>query len=232
MFTINIQMMHTKSEMLCKILVGLSFIIVLFFSSCNKSSEKAEENVPVSNQQNSEESADTNIIEEVPSAIETEAEEEKVPVLESIVPEQIRRPQQGEAPRFPEDIIIGTLGAGDASLEAFLFAQEKLRELLQEDFRQDVLSILPPEERERIISILQELNPKKVRVGGGRNEADESVSFLFRMIGTSNWSGGEIYIRQNEDTWNMEDLILDDSREQDEENNPYRFNLPPYERFF
>jgi hypothetical protein len=91
---------------------------------------------------------------------------------------------------------------------------------------------LPPEESEKIIGNLLELDPEKVRIGGGRIESDESISFLFRIIGTTHWSGGEIYIRQNEDTWNIEDLFLDDSREQDAANNKYRFNLPPYERFF
>jgi hypothetical protein len=151
---------------------------------------------------------------------------------ESVIPEQVRLPQQGEAPRYPEDIVIGSLGPGEASLESFRFTQNLLRELLQEESGLSVLSNLASEEAEKIISILDEIEAEKVRVGGGRKEVDGSVSFLLRFIGTKAWSGGEMYIRQNEDVWNLEDLILDKAGEQNPANNSYRFDFPPYERFF
>ncbi len=230
---------YWKSGLL-KNIFFLSFIAAMVFFSCNKSSEKPEENLSPLDQKDSTESADTSSVVlsgngELPhSAPPREAEEKPipVPVPESVVPVQVRRPQQGEAPRFPEDIIIGTLGQGEVSAPSYRFAQSFLSALLREESRGETLSHLPPDKRERIIGILQKLDPEKVRVGGGKEDPDGSVSFLLRFIGQNGWSGGEVYIRQNEGAWNLEDFILDDPEGQNQTDSPYRFDLSPYERFF
>jgi hypothetical protein len=218
------QMTNGKNASSTKRIVFVSFLILLCFFSCDKSSEEAEENTVVS--------ANTNTVEPRPTNPPPAAEEKPAPVIESIVPEQIRRPQLGEAPRYPDDIIIGTLGAGEAPAESYRFARSVLRNLLQEESLPEALPTLPPEQKERIVGILQELSPTQLRIGGGREEVDGSVSFLLRFIGANSWSGGEIYIRQNENSWDLEDLILDAPGDQNQGSNPYRFDLPPYERFF
>jgi hypothetical protein len=230
-------MKHWKNRLFIKRCLFFSLIITLSFFSCNKSSEKQEETSDVLNHEDTSETADTVIEDEELLAL---PEEESVPLQESVVPEQLRRPQRGEAPRLPEDTVIGIVEKGDAPEESYRFAQETLRDFLQnyleleswQLFGESTLSQMSPEESERVVGILKEINPVKVRVGSGQTEADESVSFLFRFIGANNWSGGEIYLRQNEGVWDVEDIFLDEPREQDEANSSYRFNFPPYERFF
>jgi hypothetical protein len=234
-----------KKNTLAKRVVFFSLIAAICLFSCNKTSEGSEENSGVVSQQESSQSADSGTVRanppDSPAKPKPEPRAEPVPVPtvvipESVVPEPLRRPQQGEAARYPEDLIIGTLGRGDASAESYRFAQEILQAFLREETETEIwkntLSNLTPKETERIIAILQEVMPEKVRIGGGRKETDESISFLLRFIGDTRWSGGEIYITQNEDTWNLENLILDEAREQGGGNSPYRFDLPPYERFF
>jgi hypothetical protein len=224
-------MTYWKKVLVINIIL-FSFLIFVCFISCSKAPETANENSAILNQQDSPATADNNTAEASPTDTSAEPEHNVVPLAESVVPEAIRRPQQGEAPHFPEDSIIGKLGAGEASADSYQFAQKLLQDLLREESRQETLSALPPEESERIYNIFEEINPNKVRIGGGRKEPDESVSFLLRFMGSVKWSGGELYIRQNEEVWNLEDLILDEPEEQNQTKSPYRFDFPPYERFF
>jgi hypothetical protein len=230
------QMRFRKKTVFTKsIIIIFSFLMMVFFSVCDKSSSKeesianlSEENLSLSSQKDSSESAD--IKDEALTTIERE--ETPAIVLESVVSEQIRRPRQGESPRYPEDSIIGELGQGEAPVESYRFVQELLQELLPKESRQEFVSNLPIDNTEGIINILQEIDPENVRIGGGREEADGSISFLLRFIGTNSWSGGEIYVSRSENTWIVEDLILDEPGEQNKTNGQYRFNFPPYERFF
>lgn len=236
-------MVYRKNKILRKSLI---VIFAILFFSCDKTSEKTKEDLAVLDQKILSESADISVEEPEPIPPPKESEEKTLPVPESVVPEQIRRPQYGEALRFPEDSIVGILGKGEAPADSYHFVQETLKILLQEKSEQTapedqnvgntagqtVLSNLPPEESERIISILQELNPEKIRIGGGREEIDGSVSFLLRFMGSGSWSGGEIYVKQNEDVWSVEDLFLDEPREGYDSKNQYRFDFSPYERFF
>ncbi len=240
----NKEKKHWKNARLITcISVFLGIVVVMGVFLRNKMPEEStEEPAEAASEQPQRppESADTNVIRADPPRDTVPAEPAEqppekpvpVPVPESVVPEPIRRPRQGEALRYPRDVIIGALGAGDAPIESYRFAQRILRNLLREGTREEVLSNLPQEETERIAGIIQEVNPKEFRIGSGRNEADGSTSFLLRFIGTDTWSGGEIYLRRQNDTWNLESLILDKSREMNGQDSPYRFDFPPYERFF
>ncbi len=234
----NKEMKHWKNARLITcISVFLGLVVVMGVLLHEKTPEETAEAASEQSQRPPE-SADTNVVRAdtprntVPEEPLEQTAEKPVPIPESVVPESIRRPRQGEALRYPHDAIIGALGAGDASFESYRFAQRTLRNLLQDGTREEMVSNLPPEEIEQIAGIMQELNPREVRIGGGRNEADGSISFLLRFIGTDTWSGGEIYIRRENDTWNLESLILDNTREMSESGSPYRFDFPPYERFF
>jgi hypothetical protein len=228
----ELQMIHLKKALSTKNIVLVIFFILICFFSCDKSSEKSDENVSATSQDNRPQSAaPTDSTPTNPSI-----NDKPIPVPESIVPEQIRRPQLGEAPRIPEDSIIGPLGAGEAPAGSYRFTQVVLQNILNEESRMETgtnaLSHLPAEQYKKIITILEDLNPEEVRIGGGQEELDASVSFLLRFIGADKWSGGEIFVRRSEDDWNLEDLILDAPRERNQENGSYRFDFPPYERFY
>ncbi len=211
---------------------GEKVIELKSFGEKTKSPEIIPEEVPLSGQKDLPKPADNNVVDLKPLNPPAEPEKKQVPVTGSVVPEQVRRPQQGESPRYPADSIIGALGPGEAPPASYRFVQGALRSLLQKGSRQAALENLPPEETERVIGILNEISPEKIRIGGGREEPDGSISYLLRFIGKTQWAGGEVYVRQTENAWNLEDLILDRPGESNQTDHPYRFNFPPYERFF
>ena len=192
--------------------------------------EKAAETVPPA-EEKPEKTADNNRVDMNALPSPAAQDPKPAPAVESVVPEQIRRPQRGESPRLPEDTIIGPLGRGEAPPEAYRFAQRTLQSLMRTPPAPDILAGLDPGEAGRITGILLEIKPAQVRIGGGRTEEDGSVSFLLRFIGSSQWAGGELYVRLKETTWVLEDLILDRPGNSSGMEDPYRFNLPPYERF-
>lgn len=144
------------------------------------------------------------------------------------LPGALMRPQRGEAPRYPRDAVIGELGRGSAAREAYFFAQSFMTELIKGN-GEALSALASPAE---IFTGLEELKPEKYRLGGGREEADGSVSFLFRFIGRERMLTGELYLRLKGDRWELDDLILDEPRDITEGTDGYRFDFPPYERFF
>jgi hypothetical protein len=115
----------------------------------------------------------------------------------SLLPDSLARPQKGEAPRYPQDVIIGALGRGAASEEAYAFAKRTLEGCLNGQ-------ALPAEVRAGSEGAIAAIAPQKVRLGGGREEAaagsdgGTAASFLFRFIGRESWIAGEIYVRYRE----------------------------------
>jgi hypothetical protein len=158
------------------------------------------------------------------------------------IPEDLLRPGHGESSRFPIDTVIGELGQGRASSEAFAFANSVARRLLAGDA-----------EFQECAAVLESAEPRSFRIGGGRDEADGSVSFMIRFIGRELSITGELFIRYathsstqvvDEETaasttssWMFEDLILEAARSREEELRDSqleraRFDFSPYERFF
>jgi hypothetical protein len=166
-----------------------------------------------------------------------EAAEERIGPLEAlnagvVFPEQVRRPSKGEDPRYPRDIVIGELGRGQASEAAYGFARKLLSALLGGTTDSTILSGLNAGVRTEITETLEVIDAKKYRIGGGREEDDGSTSFLFRILGREQAAAGELYLRRDGETWQVDDIILEEPRDILEGGEAYPYDFTPYERFF
>lgn len=149
------------------------------------------------------------------------------------IPEQIRRPQRGaETPRYPRDIVIGELGKGEASDEAYRFARDILSAFLHDNGDAASLSGVGPLLLEETRDALKEIGPLKFRIGGGREEDDGSVSFLFRFLGREQGIAGELYIRSQDEKWLFDDILIEDPHDTTARLELYPYDFTPYERFF
>jgi hypothetical protein len=148
------------------------------------------------------------------------------------IPEALRRPQWGEAPRYPRDVVIGALGRGQAGEGAYSFARNLMTALLSGKGDSDTFSALEPGFLDSFAAELDAIAAEKYRLGGGREEPDGSTSFLFRFIGRELSIAGELYLRLEEDIWRLEDLVFEPPRAVSEGAEGYQFDFAPYERFF
>jgi hypothetical protein len=114
------------------------------------------------------------------------------------IPEELLRPRRGEAPRYPIDTVIGPLGRGQASAEAYQFARNVASALLAGNLNASVLSAVNKGFLENCMNHLQTVNPRFYRLGGGREEPDGSVSFLVRFVGRERGLMGELFVRFEE----------------------------------
>jgi hypothetical protein len=153
-------------------------------------------------------------------------------IVPSTIPQTLFRPQRGESPRYPRDMIIGELGRGDAPEGAYSQALRFLSALLQGDPEGPDLSGLGTAAVEDYLEALKAVEPAHYRIGGGKTEPDGGVSFLVRFLGREKWISGELYLLLENEQWKIDDLILEDPRQMTEGKDPYRFNLTPYERFY
>jgi hypothetical protein len=161
------------------------------------------------------------------------AQEEPGTVWEGTIPEQIRRPQRGgEAPYYPRDVVIGELGKGEASDEAYRFAREVLSAFLYGNADAAALAGIGPLLLEETQNALGEISPVKFRIGGGREEEDGSVSFLFRFLGREQGIAGELYIRLLDEKWVFDDILTEDPHDTTGRLEIYPYDFTPYERFF
>ena len=117
------------------------------------------------------------------------------PQSDDYIPEELLRPRRDEAPRYPIDTVIGTLGQGRASPEAYAFARKIAAALLAGDIDSSVLSAISRSLLEDCMDKLQEINPRYFRLGSGREEPDGAVSFLIRFAGREQGITGELFIR-------------------------------------
>jgi hypothetical protein len=119
------------------------------------------------------------------------------------IPEELLRPHRGESPRYPIDIVIGPIGQGAASPEAYGFARRVAAALLLGNMSAPVLSSANKVFLERSISALNAVNPRYFRLGSGREEPDGSFSFLVRFAGRDRGITGELFIRFEERVTNQ-----------------------------
>ncbi|MCL2601545.1 MAG: hypothetical protein FWD91_01895 [Treponema sp.] len=178
----------------------------------------------------------------MPPAAFAQAEEETVEntentdttsdTIQTTIPDALRRPQRGEAARFPTDLEIGELGQGKAPDGAYLFATEVLAALAKGNSAADALSGSPEALIAGYIEELSSIQTARFRIGGGRIEADETVSFLVRFLGSEEGITGELFLVQKEDRWRLDELILEPPRTFAETRDAHRFVFSPYERFF
>lgn len=162
------------------------------------------------------------------------------------IPEELLRPGRGEAPRYPVDTVIGELGRGQASYDAYVFAQSVGEGLLQGRANHPSLAAINSVMLESYLSALDPVIARFFRIGSGREEPDGAVSFLIRFIGREESITGELFIRlmkaEGEDTdsvntqrgWVFEELILEQARklEDGQEESGYKSDNFPYERLF
>jgi hypothetical protein len=150
------------------------------------------------------------------------------------IPEALRQPQRGdESPRYPRDAVIGELGRGLADEGAYRYARNLLQGVLSGSRESALLAGATQSQLEELFTSLEGLNPQQFRLGGGREEADGATSFLFRFIGRDMSMAGELYIRLENNKWQLEDILVEEARALSEKGmNTYKFDFSPYERFF
>jgi hypothetical protein len=167
---------------------------------------------------------------------EAEPEPAEEPVFnQSSIPEALRQPQRGdETARYPRDAVIGELGQGAASEDAYRYARNLLQGALSLNRESTLLVGASPSQLEELFAGLEPLAPQQYRLGGGREEADGSTSFLFRFMGRDMSMAGELYIRFSDDAWKLDDIIVEEARALSDGGlmNTYKFDFSPYERFF
>ena len=151
---------------------------------------------------------------------------------ETAVPETLRRPERGEAPRYAKDFVIGELGKGEASDGAYLFARNVLSAITAGRNEEPALANFRSVLTDGLFQEVKGILPHSYRIGGGRTEADGSVSFLVRFIGQTESITGELFVRYEEGTWTLDDLSLEEKRTISEIRDGYRYNFSPYERFY
>ena len=168
------------------------------------------------------------------------------------VPSTLRRPERGEAPRYPYDLVIGELGQGSAPSGAYTLARELLSALVRGANDAQVLEGTSSIITESVFQDVRSINARSYRIGGGRSEPDGAVSFLVRFIGREESITGELFVRyetvrvpvstgegagenaarREESRWILDDLILEDKVALSAIRDDYRYDFSPYERFF
>jgi len=119
-------------------------------------------------------------------------------IQRSSIPEELLRPRRGEAPRYPIDMVIGALGRGDASPDAYEIARKTAAALLAGNMSVPVLSSVNKVFLEDCMTKLKGIHPLSFRLGSGREEPDGSFSFLVRFVGRDEGITGELYVRFRE----------------------------------
>jgi hypothetical protein len=158
------------------------------------------------------------------------------------VPEALRRPERGETPRYPKDLVIGDLGQGEVSESAYLYARNILNAITTGRRDAQILTSSGFSFTESMFDNIRSISPRDSRLGGGRYEPDGCISFLIRIIGPRESITGELFIRQADAVdaldgtaagrWLLDDLILEGKRALADIRDSYRYDFSPYERFY
>jgi len=157
------------------------------------------------------------------------------------IPDELLRPRRGESTHYPIDTVIGEIGPGETSADAYSFARSIMAGFLSMNTGHNGLASVNSNMRENYITLLKAIEPGSFRLGGGRTEADGAVSYLVRFIGRDFGITGELFIRHVDSQtdnaagkWVFEEMILEEAKSREEENREslQRFDFSPYERFF
>ena len=149
-----------------------------------------------------------------------------------VVPEILLRPTRETEWVYPVDAVIGPLGGGEVSEAANAYARGVLRDLMRQNEKANTLKDLGPDLLKEAMTKVGEAEPRRVRSGGGREEPDGSVSFLFRFIGSEKELSGELYIRDVAGAWKTEDIIFEDPQNISSGSDSVKSTFTPYERFY
>jgi len=160
------------------------------------------------------------------------------------IPAELLRPAKGEAPRYPTDMVIGALGRGLTSEDAYLFASSAARALVTGNMNANAFLGVDSILLENYLAKLNAVTPTGYRLGGGKEQADGSISYFVRFLGKELSLTGELYIRRAvksgeekasaKNEYVFEELILEEPKNRDDElnNTSHRYDFSPYERFF
>ncbi|MDR2659563.1 MAG: hypothetical protein LBC27_06190 [Spirochaetaceae bacterium] len=157
---------------------------------------------------------------------------QEAPSFSGVIPEILMRPSREQAPVYPVDAVIGQLGEGDVSAAANIYARGVLRDLMRQNDSAESLQNLRPDLLSEAKTKIAQTTPRKARLGGGREETDGSVSFLFRFIGNEKELSGELYIRSEENRWRLEDIIFEETQDLSVGSESFSSTYTPYERFY
>jgi len=153
---------------------------------------------------------------------------------DSSIPDELKRPRRDESPRYPIDTVIGELGKGRASSEAYEFAGKVASALLAGTSDASVLASVNKVFLESCMSTLSEVNPRLYRLGSGREEPDGAVSFLVRFAGREQGITGELFIRYEErkappppPKETEQEISSEDGEEENEDETPPTVPLVP-----
>jgi hypothetical protein len=160
------------------------------------------------------------------------SQENEEPSYSGVIPEVLMRPSREKEPFYPVDAVIGLLGSGGVSYAANTYARSVLRDLMRANRDAETLQNLSPDSLNEALTKLSEVTPRKFRLGGGRDETDGSVSFLFRFMGSENELSGELYIHDEEGKWKVEDIILEVPQKLSIGRESFTSTYTPYERFY
>jgi hypothetical protein len=128
-------------------------------------------------------------------------------------------------------VVIGELGRGEAPEESYRYARRCLEALLSGN-RGVSLPGADKALADRLFEELEPVAPLQFRLGGGREEDDGTVSFLVRFLGREKGKTGELFLLPKDETWLLDDLLLEEEQDLAEEREAYRFDFSPYERFY
>jgi hypothetical protein len=147
--------------------------------------------------------------------------------------------------------VIGSLQRGDVPDGARRFAAGVMAALTAGNQDAASLSRLGSIARDELFSALETVEPRRYRIGEGREEPDGSCSFLVRFLGRELGIAGELYLRfepaqpsgpagegaaparaETGGAWVLDDLLLEEARELGAAGEEPQFDLPPYERLF
>ena len=149
-----------------------------------------------------------------------------------LLPDTLRRPDRGESPRLPRDLVIGELGQGTAPDEAYSFAQNIVSALLTGSRNAPVFANSGRGLVDSLFREVSDIRARTSRLGGGRQEPDGSISFLLRFLGPEESISGELFLRFEGGRWLLDDLLLEGKQSLSEIRDVYRFDFSPYQRFF
>jgi hypothetical protein len=165
-------------------------------------------------------------------ALAPPVQEEPAYSFSGVVPEALIRPAREQGAFYPVDAVIGPLGIEDLAGEAAEYAKTVMQELLSQDAASASIANLGTDITGDAMEKLSEAAPHKWRIGGGREEADGSVSFLFRFMGREKEVSGELYLRSADGGWKTEDVIFNTPKELTIGADAFSSAYTPYERFY
>jgi hypothetical protein len=137
----------------------------------------------------------------------------------------------GEAPRYPEDFAIGSLGRGGIDPQAYAAARSILGGMRSGVSLSTFFPGMALGERNRIKGSLDAVRASTIRIGGGRVEQGGGISFLIRLIGPDLSLAGEIYVIYKDGSWIGEDVRMDEPITNRTPDGMYRFDPISYTRF-